>query len=140
MIVSEARIAANRRNARRSTGPKTAEGKEKSRANALKHGLCASVIVQEDAQLVQTRLEEFFKALRPQNNFHCWLVSQVALLSIRIDRCVRIERRIRDKMAIRAELLWDDDRRLDAMLLGATLGNRPDVVAEQLRKTTHGCE
>jgi len=54
MIVSEARIAANRRNAKLSTGPKTAEGKEKSRANALKHGLCSSVIVPEDLALVRT--------------------------------------------------------------------------------------
>ena len=49
MPVSEARIAANRANAARSTGPKTAEGKEKSRANALKHGLTGSGVVLAEA-------------------------------------------------------------------------------------------
>jgi hypothetical protein len=36
---SEAQNAANRRNARRSTGPRSAEGKQKSSQNALKWGL-----------------------------------------------------------------------------------------------------
>src|SRR5947208_3643749 len=53
MIVSEARLAANRRNAQRSTGPRTEEGKQKSRANALKHGLCSSVVVAAYAKLVR---------------------------------------------------------------------------------------
>ncbi len=38
-------IAANRRNAEKSTGPRTAEGKAKTRLNPLKHGLTAETIV-----------------------------------------------------------------------------------------------
>jgi hypothetical protein len=38
---SSARAEANRRNAEKSTGPKTADGKAKSRFNALKHGMTA---------------------------------------------------------------------------------------------------
>jgi hypothetical protein len=37
--ISEKKLAANRANAQRSTGPMTAEGKEKSKLNAVKHGL-----------------------------------------------------------------------------------------------------
>jgi hypothetical protein len=140
MFVSESRREANRRNAQLSTGPKTAEGKERSRLNALKHGLCSSVVVAEDASVVMTRTEEFFITLKPQNDFHCWLVSEVALESVRIERAERMERRIRDKIAMKAELTWDDDRRLEAILLGSTLGNRPDLVVEQLRKNVQGCE
>jgi hypothetical protein len=140
MIVSEARRNANRANALKSTGPKTAEGKERSRANALKHGLCASVVVAEDAKTVMTRTNQYFKTLRPQNDFHCWIVSEVALNSIKIDRAERMERRIRDKIALKAELTWEDDRQLEAMMLGATLGNRPELVVTQLRKTVQGCE
>src|SRR3954471_23072596 len=108
MIVSEARVAANRRNAQRSTGPKTEEGKQRSRANALKHGLCASVVVAEDVKLVQQRASEWFEALKPQDEFQAWLVDEVAILSIRIDRCERMERRARDLRAMRAELSWED--------------------------------
>jgi hypothetical protein len=38
-MASERQIAANRANAKRSTGPKTLVGKMKSRRNALRHGL-----------------------------------------------------------------------------------------------------
>ena len=43
--VSERRIQANRRNAQRSTGPKTARGKDIAARNSFKHGLLASSAV-----------------------------------------------------------------------------------------------
>ena len=42
--ISERRLRANRANALRSTGPKTAAGKARSRANAIKHGLSARAL------------------------------------------------------------------------------------------------
>lgn len=39
--ISPKKLAANRANAQRSTGPKTSEGKEKSKLNAVRHGLTA---------------------------------------------------------------------------------------------------
>lgn len=49
---SEKQIAANRANATHSTGPRTIEGKARSRTNAWKHGLRAEkiVITGEDAE------------------------------------------------------------------------------------------
>jgi hypothetical protein len=43
-MTSEAKIAANRRNAQRSTGPRTALAKARVRRNALQHGLAALVV------------------------------------------------------------------------------------------------
>jgi hypothetical protein len=42
-MASEKQIAANRRNALRSTGPVTREGKARSSRNALRHGLSRSI-------------------------------------------------------------------------------------------------
>ncbi len=40
-MATEKQIAANRRNATNSTGPRSKSGKERSRMNALRHGLAA---------------------------------------------------------------------------------------------------
>jgi hypothetical protein len=51
-MTSFRQIEANRRNARLSTGPVTEEGKNKSRQNALRHGLTAETVIDalEDAE------------------------------------------------------------------------------------------
>src|SRR6202047_757599 len=44
-MTSIQRLEANRRNALRSTGPKTEDGKQRSRGNAARHGLTAETVV-----------------------------------------------------------------------------------------------
>ncbi len=44
-MVSEKQFLANHRNARRSTGPKTPQGKAVSRSNAFRHGLLSEDVV-----------------------------------------------------------------------------------------------
>jgi hypothetical protein len=45
-MTSFRQIEANRRNAIRSTGPVSEEGKRRSRRNALRHGLCAETVIE----------------------------------------------------------------------------------------------
>jgi hypothetical protein len=140
MIVSQARIDANRLNAQMSTGPRTIEGKHVSRANAITHGLCSSIIVPESPELVQKRAEEIYQAFKPYTDYQAYHVDRAAVLTIRIERVERIERRVRDKNCLRAELTWDDDRRLEAEVLGGRLARKPAETVETLRRTPHGCE
>jgi hypothetical protein len=63
--ISERKLAANRRNAQRSTGPKTVEGKNNSRKNALQHGILArKILLLPDGQLCDPELSEFDDRLR----------------------------------------------------------------------------
>jgi hypothetical protein len=50
-MTSFRQIETNRRNARRSTGPITEEGRQRSRCNAIRHGLTAETVIDalEDA-------------------------------------------------------------------------------------------
>lgn len=64
-MASERQIEANRKNARRSTGPKTAAGKAKSSRNAFRHGLSRPAPANEAAleKIGETILLELGKAL-----------------------------------------------------------------------------
>src|SRR5829696_7666710 len=50
-MISQRKRTANRRNARSSTGPRSAAGKAKASQNALKHGLAIPVLLQRGLAL-----------------------------------------------------------------------------------------
>src|SRR5437016_579420 len=51
MALTEAQLAANRANAQKSTGPRTPEGKDISRLNAVRHGVTQQVMVMPAPQM-----------------------------------------------------------------------------------------
>jgi hypothetical protein len=140
--VSQRRIDANRRNAQKSTGPKTEEGKARSRRNSLIHGLSGNgvVVPEREAQAARELGEQLVSSLRPMNAFEMGLVETIAIEGVRIDRCRIEERLVRDVRARRAVACWSDERKAEAAKLGRTLGDRPDEVASRLATTSAGCE
>jgi len=66
-MASAAQVRANQSNARKSTGPRTAEGKERASQNAVKHGLLAreAVIVGEDPTEFDAYREGMLATLAP---------------------------------------------------------------------------
>ena len=59
-MTSEAKAAANRRNAKRSTGPRTASGKARASRNAFRHGL--SIAMRTDLTDI-LEVSEYFRSL-----------------------------------------------------------------------------
>lgn len=90
---SPRKIAANRRNARRSTGPRTPEGKAVAALNARRHGLLARdpVVPGEDADAYAAVRDRLHKDLAPVGELEEFLVDRVASLSWRLARLTGIE-------------------------------------------------
>ncbi len=85
-MISQKQLDANRRNALKSTGPKTPQGKAAVRLNALQHGLHAQEFVlssEEQAEFDRT-LAAFLDELRPNDPAGTALVRQIAEASCRI--------------------------------------------------------
>ncbi|WZO98533.1 hypothetical protein EP7_000113 [Isosphaeraceae bacterium EP7] len=140
--VSQRRIDANRRNALRSTGPRSAEGKAKARRNSLIHGLAGDGVVVPDAEgkAIQERADQWNSSLRPTNAFEMGLVETIAIESIRIDRCRVEERLVRDFRARRAQACWGDERKAEIARLGRSLAARPEEISAKLGTTSPGCD
>ncbi len=110
-------------------------------ANAIKRGEAGEFPrVADDAAALITRAQECFQGLIPQDCFHAWLLDQIALTTVRLDRCGRADRRLRDLAAIRAALNWDEDRVVQAEAAGRRIAEGPRAVVADLRSTPHGCD
>ena len=88
---SAARIEANRRNAQKSTGPRSQAGKDRSRFNALQHGLRATlpVLPGEDESILKNRLDSWTVSLEPRDEVERYLVERAVNVSIQLDRADR---------------------------------------------------
>jgi len=82
-MTSQRRIEANRRNAQRSTGPKTAVGKARVARNAVKHELCAArVCLPEECKATfNLHAAEIEEELEPRTIFQRILCTQIINLS-----------------------------------------------------------
>jgi hypothetical protein len=111
---TEKQFAANRANAAHSTGPRTEEGKARSRLNALKHGLLATEAANfgvegEPARKafegLSDRLENYY---RPRGPIEEILVQKIAIATWRLKRAMRFEARAIHEAAERAATPYED--------------------------------
>lgn len=92
-MASEAQLAANRRNAAKSTGPKTARGKAAVGRNALRHGLTAGrTLCFDETEAAFTAFAEGLRAaLAPADPVEVRLVEHIVLCAWRLRRAERID-------------------------------------------------
>jgi len=97
-LVSVKKLEANRQNSKKSTGPRTPAGKQRSRLNALKHGILAKAVVIQGGPGRERRAEfdqlllAFWQHYAPQGPIEEMLVERMATLKWRLARVYRSER------------------------------------------------
>ena len=92
-MISEKQLEANRRNAQRSTGPRTGEGKERSSRNNLRHGLTGhiNILPTEDREAHDAFCNELSDSLKPETPMERQLALSIAEDSWRLNRARAIE-------------------------------------------------
>src|SRR5436309_647175 len=93
MTTAAQRRAINRQNALKSTGPKTPEGKDRARRNALKHGLRAEALAlpHEDPSAVAAQVFDWIDHYQPDGPAELVLVEEAARAALRLRRCAAAE-------------------------------------------------
>jgi len=99
-MATEAQILANRRNAQKSTGPRTPEGKAIISQNALKHGLTASqaIISSESQAEFEMYRDQMLDELVPVGAMESMLTERIISLSWRLKRAGRFQNQTIDAM------------------------------------------
>ena len=93
-MASSRQVEANRRNAQKSTGPRTDAGKGKVALNAIKHGLLSQQVVlpnEDEKEFAEFSLR-LITALGPVGELEEMLVATIAASAWRLRRVIRVER------------------------------------------------
>jgi len=98
---TQSQIIANRRNAYKSTGPRTPQGKEIAKQNSVKHGLTAAndIISAENRPEFDLFRAQMLAELKPQSPLESMLAERVVSLSWRLKRIRRIQNQAIDALS-----------------------------------------
>ena len=145
--MSEKQLAANRANALRSTGPRTAEGKARCAQNGRKHGFTATafpVIRLEEMYDVARLRADLIEAYKPVNSQELFAVERIAIAQQALLRSARLENGM---FTCCLNQTMDSTARpfmtLDAAMLGGDLDitraqNRNFLMAEGFTRISRG--
>jgi len=99
-MATEAQIIANRRNAQKSTGPRTPEGRAAISQNAVKHGFLArqAVISSESQADFDLYRDQILAELAPASPMESMLAERIVSLSWRLKRVCRIQNQTIDAL------------------------------------------
>ena len=93
---SQRRIRASRANGRLSRGPVTPEGKERSKRNALRHGMLAKccLLDSEDTEAFHDHIDQYLIRFQPADDIEAGFVEEMVAASWRLRRSWAIETRM----------------------------------------------
>jgi hypothetical protein len=103
-MTTKRQTAANRRNAKRSTGPKTPEGKARSSQNRMTHGLLSRQVLlrEEEPDLFRQVWGALWEELRPVGELETYLAARIVSGIWRMNRIARIEAQLFNESPLRA--------------------------------------
>src|SRR6185437_12588141 len=92
-MTTEKQVAASRANAKKSTGPRTPEGRAKVRTNAIRHGLTGQILTLSESErpLFDELLNGLLNDFKPHNTIERQLVTGLAWDTWRLNRLRAIE-------------------------------------------------
>jgi hypothetical protein len=92
-MASPAQVLANRENAQHSTGPRTEEGKSRTRLNGLRHGLTGQNVLlpEEDRQVYEAHCAAFLEEFAPEGPLETQLAQTIADDFWRLNRIKAVE-------------------------------------------------
>ncbi len=92
-MATQAQITANRQNAQKSTGPRTAVGKEAVSYNAFKHGLFVdkSIVSDETQEEYDRRRDALLAHIQPVGEMECIVAERFVNLAWRLKRAERMQ-------------------------------------------------
>ena len=93
MSISKRKLAANRANAQKSTGPTTAQGRATVASNRVQHGLCGRfrVLASESQDEYNDLVQRFLEAEQPADQVERELVAKMARHTWLSERAVRFQ-------------------------------------------------
>ncbi len=110
-MATESQIKANQQNAKKSTGPKTVEGKQRSRMNAMTHGIFAQIPILpgEDRENLTALADAINQTYKPQDVMEVILVERIIVASFR-------QIRLREVEAAHIKINMSEERLLDSVI------------------------
>jgi len=93
MTTSVKQKEANRKNALKSTGPRTKEGKAVARYNAVKHGLTAASVLlpDEDQRILEEFADSLYNDTQPEGSLERLLAERIIFAAWKLQRLGRVE-------------------------------------------------
>ena len=140
--VSDKQLAANRRNALKSTGPRTPEGRAVSRMNAVRHGILSKQVLirgqtlQESEKELEALHQRFYDDLQPEGPLEEMLVDQIVTAHWRLRRALTAEA---GEIALRMDKAHPSRRREADPVNQWTLWRLAGDTASAMRRSTVGC-
>ena len=141
-MASMRQIKANRKNAQKSTGPQTVEGKVISRSNAYRHGLASEGVVldEEMQQDIASETEAWRGHFHIVDKHDEWNFSEMIVNNVKYRRALREESFLSAYYIDRATFMWEADRELEADEIAANLSIHPMLVVGRLKNFAPGCD